>query len=187
VRREESDADDAEVAARAVHDRAAFGVLYDRYAVAVYRYCYRRLGERGAAEDATSNTFLKAIESLPGYRGGSFPAWLFAIAHSVVVNGARRRSEAALDESYEVADASASPEEEAMAGDDRRQIVRLLAGLPGEQRRVVELRLAGLSGAEIAESIGKSVPAVKMLQHRAMTNLRRRLSAPGATGDDPHG
>jgi RNA polymerase sigma-70 factor (ECF subfamily) len=186
VRREETDADDAEVAARAVHDRAAFGVLYDRYATVVFRYCYRRLGERGAAEDATSATFLKAIESLPGYRGGSFPAWLFAIAHSVVVTTARRRTESALDESYDVADGEPSPEDAAMAADDRRRIVRLLAGLPEDQRRVIELRLAGLSGAEIAMSIGRSVSAVKMLQHRAMTNLRRRLTAPAATGDHPH-
>jgi RNA polymerase sigma-70 factor (ECF subfamily) len=73
-----------------------------------------------------------------------------------------------------------SPEEAAIAADDRRQIVELLASLPEEQRRVIELRLAGLSGNEIAESIGKSVAAVKMLQHRAMQRFRRTLAIPGA-------
>jgi RNA polymerase sigma-70 factor, ECF subfamily len=180
VKRDDTDVDDVELAARAVLDRAAFGVLYDRYASPVYRYCYRRLGDRAAAEDATSATFLRAIEALPGFRGGSFRAWLYTIAHSVVVNGARRRTESALDETYEVADPAVSPEEAAIAADDRRQIVELLASLPEEQRRVIELRLAGLSGNEIAESIGKSVAAVKMLQHRAMQRFRRTLAIPGA-------
>ncbi|HKG27362.1 MAG TPA: sigma-70 family RNA polymerase sigma factor [Thermomicrobiales bacterium] len=180
MRRDDTDADDAELAARAVADRAAFGVLYDRYASPVYRFCFRRLGERAAAEDATSATFLRAIEALPGFRGGSFRAWLFAIAHSVVVNGRRRRTESALDETYEVVDPSMSPEDAAIAADGRRQIVELLAAIPEDQRRVIELRLAGLSGNEIAESIGKSVAAVKMLQHRAMQRLRRVLAVPNA-------
>jgi RNA polymerase sigma-70 factor (ECF subfamily) len=180
---DEKDVEDVALAARAVHDRAVFALLYDRYAIAVYRFCYRRLGDRAAAEDATSGTFLRAIEALPGFRGGSFRSWLFAIAHSVVVNGTRRRAETPLDESYDVADSSASPEEEALAADDRRRIVRLLGSLPEDQRRVIELRLAGLSGNEIAESIGKSVPAVKMLQHRAMNRLRRTIAAERAPGD----
>jgi RNA polymerase sigma-70 factor, ECF subfamily len=180
VKRDDTDADEVELAARAVLDRAAFGVLYDRYASPVYRYCYRRLGERAAAEDATSATFLRAIEALPGFRGGSFRAWLYTIAHSVVVNGTRRRKESALDETYEVADPDLSPEDAAIAADDRRQIVELLASLPEDQRRVIELRLAGLSGNEIAESIGRSVAAVKMLQHRAMQRFRRTLVMAGA-------
>jgi RNA polymerase sigma-70 factor (ECF subfamily) len=187
VRRDDTDADDVELAARAVLDRAAFGVLYDRYATAVYRYCYRRLGERTAAEDATSGTFVRAIEALPSFRGGSFRAWLFAIAHSVVVNGTRRRAERALGDTFDVADPAASPEEMAIAADDRRQVVALLASLPEDQRRVIELRLAGLSGNEIAESIGKSVAAVKMLQHRAMQRCRRTLAAQAAPGVETHG
>lgn len=187
VKDDDKDADDAELAARAVLDRAVFGVLYDRYAPAVYRYCYRRLGERTAAEDATSGTFLRAMESLPAYRGGSFRAWLFAIAHSVVVNGTRRRGERAWEETFDVVDPGASPEEWAIAADDRRQVVALLASLPEDQRRVIELRLAGLSGNEIAESIGKSVAAVKMLQHRAMQRFRRTVAAQTASRVESHG
>jgi RNA polymerase sigma-70 factor (ECF subfamily) len=191
VTNDDTDADDVELAARAVVDRAVFGVLYDRYAASVYRYCYRRLGERTAAEDATSGTFLRAIEALPSFRGrgpsGCFRAWLFAIAHSVVVNSTRRRAESALDDTYEVADPAASPEETAIAVDDRRQIVALLASLPEDQRRVIELRLAGLSSNEIAESIGRSVAAVKMLQHRAMQRFRRTMAAQTAPGVESDG
>ena len=47
--------------------------------------CYNRLGDRQAAEDATSEAFLKALTHLPNYRSGSFAAWLYAIAHNVVI------------------------------------------------------------------------------------------------------
>jgi RNA polymerase sigma-70 factor (ECF subfamily) len=187
VRGDDTDADDVELAARAVHDRAVFGVLYDRHAAAIFRYCYRRLGERAAAEDATSGTFVRAIEALPTFRGGSFRAWLFAIAHSVVVDGTRRRAERALEDTLDIVDPAASPEETAIAADERRQVVALLASLPEDQRRVIELRLAGLSGNEIAESIGKSVAAVKMLQHRAMRRFRRTLAAQTTPGVESHG
>lgn len=179
MRRDDAETSDADLAVRAVTDRAAFGVLYDRYATAIYRYCYRRLGHRAAAEDATSGVFLRALEALPSYRGGSFRAWLYTIAHSVIVNGARRKTETHLDESFDAVDPEASPEECAVANDDRRQIVALLATLPEEQRRAVELRLAGLAGSEIAESLGKSIAAVKMLQHRALRRLQDQLIASG--------
>jgi RNA polymerase sigma-70 factor, ECF subfamily len=170
-----ADDHDNALAERALVDRAAFGVLYDRHAVSIYRYCYRRLGDRASAEDATSGTFLRALEALPGFRGGSFRAWLYAIAHSVVINGVRRRTELTLDEAFETTDPVISPEEASIAAEDRRTIVALLASFPEDQRRVIELRLVGFSGSEIAESIGKSVPAVKMLQHRAMQRFRRSL------------
>ena len=58
--------------ARALHDRQAFGLLYDRYVDPVYRYCYGRLGSREEAEDATSLIFARALAALPTHRGGSF-------------------------------------------------------------------------------------------------------------------
>jgi len=63
----------------------------------------------------------------------------------------------------------------ALISDEASQIRRLLAQLPTDQRRVVELRLAGLSGAEIAQALGRSFGAVKMLQFRAAARLRELL------------
>lgn len=175
------------LAVRAVQDRAAFGELYDRYAVAVYRYCYRRTGNRELAEDATSAIFTRAFEALPAFRGGSFPAWLFAIAHSVLANARRGRVEEQLPRPLDtLPDAPAddpSPEELMLREEARLNVMNYLRALPVDQRRVVELRLAGLTGAEIAEALGKSVPAVKMLQLRAFKRLRRSLHSP-ATGKE---
>jgi RNA polymerase sigma-70 factor (ECF subfamily) len=167
---------DRAIVARARHDPRAFAPLYDRYLDPIYRYCYRRLGNREAAEDATSAIFARALAALPSYRDGSFRAWLFVIAHNIVIDThRRRRPEQPLADAYEPVDREPTPEEAALASDARQSLWVLLEVLPADQRRVLELRLAGLTGAEIAQVLNRSVAAVKMLQLRAMTRLRGEL------------
>jgi len=159
------DVDEAALVARAVRDRAAFAPLYARYVGPVYGYCYRCLGKTEDAEDATSQTFYQALAALPRYHGASFSAWLFAIAHNVVVDMCRRRRPyLPLDAVPDPISLAPSPEDIALAADDRR---RVLASLSPAQRMVVELRLIGLRGAEIAAVLGRSLASVKMLQQRA--------------------
>lgn len=167
---------DREIVARARVDPRAFAPLYDRYLEPVYRYCYRRLGNREAAEDVTSAIFARALAALPNYRDGSFRAWLFVIAHNMVIDThRRRRPEQPLADAYEPVDRDPTPEEAVLASDARESLHTLLAVLPDDQRRVLELRMAGLTGAEIARVLNRSVAAVKMLQLRAMTRLRGEL------------
>lgn len=83
--------DDASLIAAARADPRAFAPLYDRYFQPIYRYCYVRLADREAAEDATSEIFFKALNGLSGYRDGLVAAWLFRIAHNVIVDIHRRR------------------------------------------------------------------------------------------------
>jgi RNA polymerase sigma-70 factor (ECF subfamily) len=85
--------DERALAIAAKTDRAAFGVLYDRYVHRVYGFCARRLRTPEEAEDATSRVFTRALAAMPGYRddGPSFGAWLFAIARNVVVDELRAR------------------------------------------------------------------------------------------------
>ena len=174
-----ADQHDAELARRAISDPEAFGLLYDRYVVAIYRYCLRRLGTKGDAEDATSQTFARALDGLAGFRGGSVRSWLFTIAHNVLVNDLRgqARLSVPLEDAADVVDRSPSPEAEALAAERDYEIRRILHVLPVDQRQAVELRLAGLTGAEVAHVLGKSVPAVKMLQLRAMKRLRQEICA----------
>ena len=177
---------DRAIVARAQHDPRAFAPLYDRYLDPIYRYCYRRLGNREAAEDATSAIFARALAALPSYRDGSFRAWLFVIAHNIVIDThRRRRPEQPLAGAFEPVDRDPTPEEAALASDARQSLRDLLAVLPADQRRVLELRLAGLTGAEIAQVLNRSVAAVKMLQLRAMTRLRGELGV-GASAKERH-
>lgn len=179
------DLPDMELVALARTDRAAFAILYRRYVVPVHRYCYRRLGDRAAAEDATGTIFLKALASLPGYREGSFRGWLFAIAHHAVVDALRaRRPSSSLEAAWAVAAGDPSPEELMLVGEERRTVQEMLAFLTPDQRRVVELRLAGLTGPEIARVLGRTTNAVDVAQHRAIRRLRALLGLEPTTGEN---
>lgn len=172
---------DAVLVARARADRLAFAPLYRRYVDRIYRYCYRRLGTREAAEDATAAVFAKALAALPRYRDGSFRSWLFAIAHNTIASEFRRRAArpegapAGTDAAL-LADPAPSPEDAALAAEARASVLGLLPRLPEEQRRVLELRLAGLSGPEIAHVLGRSPGSVRVAQFRAIGRLRGWLA-----------
>lgn len=167
---------------RAQTDPEAFAPLYDRYFDAVFGYCLRRLRDRETAADATAAVFARALAALPRFRSGSFRSWLFTIAHNVVIDDTRRRRPVVgLDAAAAIIDARLGPEDQAMARDEWREVDALLARLTPDQRRVVELRLAGLTGREIAEALDQSLPAVKATQFRAYARLRR-LIAPDEDG-----
>lgn len=189
-----ADTEDAEAAlvARARTDPQAFAPLYDRYFDAVYRYCYHRLGSWDAAEDAASLVFTSALAALPRYhmqdRAGSFRAWLFAIAHNVVANSHRqraRRPQRPLEAAVTIPDAAPSPEDAALAAEAHRTVWTLLEQLPDDQRRLLELRLAGLTDAEIARALGRSHGAVRASQFRAVARLRTLLGIGVAPKEAP--
>lgn len=180
--------DDAALALRARADRAAFGILYDRYVDRIYGYCYWRLQTHAGAEDATSQTFLKALAALASYRPetASFRAWLFTIASRVVIDTYRaRRPTTGLDDAAEVRSAESGPEQLALAAETRREVTALLAHLPDEQSHLVQLRLAGLTDREIAAVLGKSHGAVRVAQHRALKRLRELAAAGHLAPLDP--
>ena len=143
------------------------------------------LPDRETAAEATGQVFLKAFTALPTYRPtrrGSFRSWLFAIAHNACIDALRRhRPHAALDAAGDIAGADPGPEDRALAADERRSVAALLARLTPDQRRVVELRLAGLTGQEVADALGLSLSAVKAAQLRAYARLRRILAADAST------
>ena len=174
----------------AIADRSAFAPLYHRYAPPVYGYCMRRLADRDRAADATSQIFIRALTALPAFRpdpdnpGATFRAWLFTIAHNIVTDAHRRhRPHDSLDIPSQDGDSAASnlhdparsPEDEAIAGDEARRVRAMLDVLPDRQRLVIELRLADLTGAEIAETLDMSLSAVKSAQFRAYSTLRDRF------------
>jgi RNA polymerase sigma-70 factor (ECF subfamily) len=159
-------------------DPDAFAALYQQHFPDVYRYCQRRLGSTEAAADATSQVFTQAWAALGRFRGGTFRGWLFTIARNIVVDTSRRRRPLSpLDAASGVADGSPNPEDRAMAREAEETLAHLLAQLPPNQRSVVELRLAGLSGQEVADVLNVSLSAVKALQYRAYSRLRNLLMA----------
>lgn len=165
---------DAELVLLSLRDPANFALLYRRYAAGTYRYCDRCLGNREDAEEATQTVFLRALASLGTCRHPeAFRSWLFAIAHNVIITTRMaKRPAVALDSAELVHDAGISPEDHAIAAIEHRDITRLLAQLPQEQRELVELRLQGLSDKEIANVLGRTPGAVRTAQYRAVLRLR---------------
>lgn len=168
-------------------DAAVFAAVYDRYGDAIYRYCRVRIDDPEEAEDAAALVFSNAFAAFPPKRGASLRSWLFAIAHNVVANHYRARTARVptvpIEDVHELLDSAATPEDLAFLADERRALRAALTRLPDDQRRVVELRLAGLTGPEIAEVLDRSHAAVKMLQLRAVDRLRDLLVPP--TPADP--
>lgn len=171
--------DESALILRAQQDLSAFAPLYHHYVDAIYHYCARRLGDAEASADMTSLIFSRALVALPTYRGGgSFRSWLFAIAHNAVIDGqraARARPPLAIEANQ--VDPAPTPEEVVLDQDEAREVRAVLRHLPHDQRHVVELRLAGLTNAEMATILNRSVPAIKMLQGRALARLRVLLEA----------
>ncbi len=168
-----------DLAAAAKRDRAAFAPLYERYARPIYRYCYRRLGSHEAAEDATSQTFVKALAGLDRFDGIAFRSWLYTIADRVVTDVYRRnRPHAEIDAALELPGHDVGPEDAALVAESAETVQTMIDQLTPDQRRVVALRLAGLTGPEIAVVLGREHQAVKSLQFRAYRRLRQLL------GDD---
>ncbi|MCC6943320.1 MAG: sigma-70 family RNA polymerase sigma factor [Thermomicrobiales bacterium] len=177
-----SELDDAGLLAAAKEDRALFAHLYDRYVHQVYRYCDRRLCEREAAEDATSQTFEKAFAGLARCPEEALRAWLFTIAHNVVVDVQRKqRPQQPLEDATSVADDEPNPEDVLLAGEVIKSVRDLLPQLSPDQRAVIELRLAGLNGTETMEVLGISRDVLGSRTYRALARMRTLLIASETT------
>lgn len=156
---------------------ASFSRLYDEYFDAVYWYCRNRLDNAAAAEDAASTIFICAFAAGPRYDDPGLRSWLFTIAHNVVVNLYRAsRPQAPLEAALALPDPIMLLEDAVVADEERHRLLDALRRLSPEQRQVVELRMAGLTGPEIAQVMGRSHGAIKMLQLRAFAQLRLLLA-----------
>ena len=160
-------------------DEEAFTQLYEANFDKIYRYVALRIGNKMEAEDMTQQVFLNALQSLPSFKwkGISFSAWLFRIAHNQVVDYLRkktRQATAPLDES--IVDTESNPQLVAEHRLDMEQLASATERLTEAQREVISLRFAGeLPIAQVAKIIGKSEGAVKALQHSAIVALRKAL------------
>lgn len=171
--RSEEQPSDSELVREAQANPACFTLLYERYLEPIYSYCYVRLGSHEAAEDATSEVFLKAFVALPRYRDQMFAAWLYRIAHNVVVNIQRQARPHSAVEMEGLPD-PASPLEQTVIDAAQQQNLRsAIARLSEDQRTVLEMDCADLKGAQIAAAMGKSEAAIRMLRHRAIERLKQ--------------
>jgi RNA polymerase sigma-70 factor (ECF subfamily) len=169
-------------------DPQAVARVYHAHAPGLYRFLLANTGNRHTAEDLVATVFAAAIESLPGFRGTveSLGGWLFRIARHDLAdhrrNLARHPTEPLDDRLEEVAwaEGATDPQDLAVARLEGSRMLAAMEALSPDQREVLLLRLAaGLSTAEVATAIGKTVGAVKALQHRGLATLARLLRHDG--------
>lgn len=157
-------------------DPAAFALIYERHVGRVFRFLRARGASEDLAADLTATTFERALGHIGRYRPGDagIAPWLMRIARNAYIDAARRRRPTVpLDEASETSDPSRSPEDAAIAAEERRQVRAVLATLPDIQQEAIALRFAaGLSSREIALVIGRSEDATKKLLTRALAALR---------------
>jgi RNA polymerase sigma-70 factor, ECF subfamily len=161
----------------AQRDPARFAELYDDNFERVYAFVARRVYIRADAEDLTAEVFHQALAKLGQFewRGVPFVAWLYRIASNAIADRWKR---AAREQGTQLADdppdvsSGANPEE----SERRARMFCLVAELPDDQRRVIQMRFAEEKGIrEIAQTMKRTAGAIKQLQFRALTTLRAQL------------
>jgi RNA polymerase sigma-70 factor (ECF subfamily) len=151
----------------------------------IFAYIYTLTRDRELAEDVTAATFAKGLEELPRFewRGVPYSSWLYRVASNLVAR--QRRRPAWIELGPGIASGDAGPLDEVERRDRAEEIRTAVRALPDDQRQAVALRFAGeMHNREIAEIMGRSEGAVKLLTFRALTTLRKRFGAP-LPGDGP--
>jgi len=162
-------------------DADAFGEIYDKFVVTIYRYIYYRVS-KSEAEDLTETVFLRAWEKRKSYskqKGNSFNSWIFRIAHNAVVDHYRANSKnevVELTENIPLEKAGMDPVQNLENKFEQAKLTLALRKLPELQQQVVILKFVnGFENEEIAEIIEKSVGAVRVIQFRALNQLKTLL------------
>ena len=168
-------------------DSNAFGELYDRFVERVYRYLYFRTGSHTEAEDLTEQVFLKAWEAIGRYRwqGRPFVAWLYRLAHNSHIDHVRtqRPTTSLTNDERPLELASAAAAVELARALDADLLSRALGELTIDQQQVIVMKfIDGLDNEQIALCMDKREGAIRALQMRALSSLRRVLESQGEHG-----
>jgi RNA polymerase sigma-70 factor (ECF subfamily) len=165
---------------RARKDPEAFVKFYRMHYDAVFRYCAHRLFDRAAAEDVTSDVFLKAVENIGRFRGTEkqFRNWLYRIATNAVNNHLRKtaRQKGLLKIVCEQANSQVAD-----CGDSSERLALLreaMLALKPRYQTIITLRFfENLKLIEIAEVLGSSPGTIRSQLARALAKLRKRINA----------
>ena len=175
--------EDAALARRAGSGEAeAFGVLYDRYVDAVYRYVFYRVRNEAEAEDVTSDVFMRALRAIPKYEPRqAFLAWLYRIARNAVIDRSRRRAtrqQVTFKDALEHpnADQVVNPDEGLLAGSDASAVRKAMQQLTPLQQEILVLRyVEGLDTRAISKLVGKRDGTIRGIEFRALAALRQLI------------
>ena len=173
---------DADLVVRAkAADHQALTTIYERYSPAIYRYIYYRVGDAEMAEDIRADVFVRMLEGMGRYedRGWPLSAWLYRIAHDRTIDTLRRRRSRPQLPLEAWNGTEDGPETTFDVQLDREELHRTIDQLTDDQRLVIRMRfLQEMTVQEVADAMGRSLGAIKALQHRGIIALARQLQSP---------
>jgi RNA polymerase sigma-70 factor (ECF subfamily) len=172
-------ADDINLAEAARSDADAFGELYRRHVMRVYRYLMAHTGNVKDAEDLTSQTFMAALENIRSFRGtGSFAAWILGIAarkKAMFFRGIK--PEVPIDAANQIPSPELGTDQLANQRLKLESITRALKQISPERADAITLYyFSELTYSEVSHVLKKSEAAAKMLVSRGLQDLRERTS-----------
>jgi len=160
----------------------AFGLVYDHYMPKIYRFVLVKVSRREEAEDITHQVFLKAWTAIGTYYSEGelpFSSWLYRIAKNTVIDHYRRERPTLNIDDHEGSDELITRpdlDNKIDLEEKTKKLLETIKSLKETEREVIMLRFVeDMPTKEVAEAIGKSEGAVKVIQHRALENLRRKL------------
>jgi RNA polymerase sigma-70 factor (ECF subfamily) len=169
------------VAAFVAGRRDAFDLIVRRHRRAIYRLCFRFVGNHEDAADVTQDVFVRAFKGLHRFKGESaLGTWLYRVGVNVCLNrlAVKRPAADSIDDVQPVDDRSEDSFDRVARGERADLLRRAIRTLPPRQRATVILRIYhDLSHDEIARILGSSVGAVKANFFHALGNLRRSLQS----------
>lgn len=160
---------------------SAFGLLYDHYHAMIYRFVLVKVGRREDAEDITHQVFISAWQNIKTYahRGNPFSSWLYRIARNQVIDHYRAKKNDTSLEKIDPEDfvSSSNAQFELSMKMELEKVRRGIAKLKPEYQDIIILRfIEDLPLKEVAEIVEKTEGAVKLMQHRAIKELKELLS-----------
>jgi RNA polymerase sigma-70 factor (ECF subfamily) len=159
-------------------DEEAFGVLYQRYARAVFSLVVRILRDHHTGEDVAQEAFAAVWRAASGYRRGrgSAAGWMFAIARNAAIDSSRARVPLVVGELPDRADPAPLPDAQVIADLEAFRVHAAVDSLPDREREVIELAYySGLAQSEIAEHLELPLGTVKTRTRSALARMAPML------------
>lgn len=163
-------------------DESAFSQIYDLYFDKVYRFVFFRVNHREVAEDLVAETFIRVWGKLTEIQGpANFNGWIYQIARNLVIDYYRsKRPTADLTELENVLEYDDNILEKTNFGYQQREFLEALKQLSSDQQIVIKMKFFDdLDNDEIAKVLNKSEGAIRVIQHRAIQELKSRLNNHG--------
>jgi RNA polymerase sigma factor, sigma-70 family len=156
-----------------------FSKIYDKYIEKIYRFIYFKVNSVEISQDLTSETFLKAWQAFQREKINNIPAFLYRTARNLITDYYREKAkfQTVSFQNPSFVDPNQSPQEKAIINSELERVKKALATLEEDQQNALILYyLEGIPVREIAQILEKSENNVRVLIHRALKNLREKLT-----------